>query len=230
MNGDGCASGAPRPTASSVPSNGAASNGSAKPGGDDPISAEQRLVAKLKAGDSAAFEELVRVHGPRMLALARRYLPRETDAEDTLQDAFMSVFRSIGTFAGESRLTTWLHRVTVNAALMRIRARSRRPETLLGDVKVEVMAEPRGELAWASTATEVLSRQETRDAVRRSLDRLQEESRIVVRLRDIEGMDLREISRLLGIGVNTVKSRLSRGRLALRTVLENHLSPGTVQR
>ena len=208
--------------------NGAAMNGSAKP--DDPIAAEQRLVAKLKAGDSAAFEELVRVHGPRMLALARRYLPRETDAEDTLQDAFMSVFRSIGTFAGESRLTTWLHRVTVNAALMRIRARSRRPETLLGDVKVEVMAEPRGEMAWTSTATEVLSREETRNAVRRSLDRLQEESRIVVRLRDIEGMDLREISRLLGIGVNTVKSRLSRGRLALRTVLENHLSPGTVQR
>jgi RNA polymerase sigma-70 factor (ECF subfamily) len=115
---------------------------------------------------------------------------------------------------------------------MRIRARSRRPETLLGDVKVDVMAEPRGEVAWASTATEVLSREETRSAVRRSLDRLQEESRIVVRLRDIEGMDLREISRLLGIGVNTVKSRLSRGRLALRTVLENHLqsSPGTVQR
>jgi len=199
---------------------------------DDPVAVEQCLVARLKAGDSAAFEELVRTHGPRMLALARRYLPRETDAEDTLQDAFLSVFRSIGTFAGESRLTTWLHRVTVNAALMRIRARSRRPETLLGDVKVDVMAEPRGEVAWSSTATEVLSREETRNAVRRSLDRLQEESRIVVRLRDIEGMDLREISRLLGIGVNTVKSRLSRGRLALRTVLESHLHPssGTVQR
>jgi RNA polymerase sigma-70 factor, ECF subfamily len=197
---------------------------------DDPVQAEARLVARLKAGESEAFEELVRVHGPRMLALARRYLPRETDAEDTLQDAFMSVFRSIGTFAGESRLTTWLHRVTVNAALMRIRARSRRPETLLGDVKVEVMAEPRGEVAWSSTATEVLSREETRSAVRKSLDRLQEESRIVVRLRDIEGMDLREISRLLGIGVNTVKSRLSRGRLALRSILENHLGTGTVQR
>ena len=190
-------------------------------GAPDP---EAEFVARLKLGDPEAFETLVREHGPRMLALARRYLPRETDAEDALQDAFMSVFRFVGSFAGGSRLTTWLHRITVNAALMRIRARSRRHKTLPEDAQVEVtLAETVEGADPAFTASDLLSREETRDVVRRCLDRLEEDCRIVVRLRDIEGLDLREIGRLLGVGVSTVKSRLRRGRLTLRALLESHL-------
>jgi RNA polymerase sigma-70 factor (ECF subfamily) len=187
---------------------------------DEEVRAEADLVARLQAGEAQAFEQLVRAHGPRMLALARRFLPKEADAEDALQDAFVSVFRSISSFAGESRLTTWLHRVTVNAALMRIRARSRRPETSYEDAAMDVLAESAGSVEWSVSAAELLAREETREAVRRALDGLHEEARIVVRLRDIEGMDLHEIARLLGIGVSTVKSRLRRGRLALRAVLE----------
>src|SRR5258707_818341 len=83
--------------------------------------AEATLIARLKAGEEAAFEELVRRHGPRMYAVARRYLPQEADAQDALQEALLCAYRGIGTFAGGSRLDTWLYRVTVNSSLMRIR-------------------------------------------------------------------------------------------------------------
>ena len=191
----------------------------ASPAGGD----EARLVERLKAGEEAAFEELVRAHGPRMLAIARRFLPSEADAEDAFQDALLSVFRSVAAFAAESRLGTWLHRITVNAALMRLRTRSRRPETLVDDGEFEVVAESSGRLEWGVTASEMLARDELRTAVRASLDRLPEESRIVVRLRDIERMDLSEISLLLDLPLSTVKSRLRRGRSAVRAAIDAQL-------
>jgi RNA polymerase sigma-70 factor, ECF subfamily len=179
---------------------------------------EASLVTRLQAGEESAFEELLREHGPRMMAVARRYLSKEADAEDALQDAFLNVYRAIGSFAGESRLGTWLHRVTVNAALMRIRSRSRRPETPLE--KDEFRAAEAGiSRDWGFSASEALAREEICAAVRSALAGIPEEYRIVVRLRDIEGIDLREISRLLGIGLSTVKSRLQRGRLILREVI-----------
>jgi RNA polymerase sigma-70 factor (ECF subfamily) len=168
---------------------------------------------------------MVRTYGPRLLALARRYLPTEADAEDALQDAFLSVFRSIRGFAGDSRLGTWLHRVTVNAALMKIRAKGRRPETSIDEVgatAAHLWPDPDAPPASSFAVAESISREETREVVRRAIDGLHEEPRIVVHLRDIERMELREISVLLGVGLSTVKSRLRRGRMALRAVLESH--------
>jgi RNA polymerase sigma-70 factor (ECF subfamily) len=181
------------------------------------------LIARLKTGDDAAFEELVRDYGPRMLAVARRFLPRDADAEDALQDAFVSVVRGIRSFAGESRLSTWLHRITVNAALMRIRTRSRRPETPLEDANGRLVEDGVQTEAWGFTATEALIKVEVRLAVQGALARLPDEVRAIVRLRDIEGLDLREIAGLLGLGLTTVKTRLHRGRLALRGLLDAEL-------
>lgn len=190
-----------------------------RPPAQPPVEQEQAFVRRLQAGDEQAFEELVRTHGPRMLCAARRFMPREADAADVLQDAFLSVFRGVGSFAGGSRLSTWLHRVTVNAALMRIRARSRRPE-VQADPALLLQGESRrpggGELA----VSDALGRGEVLDCVRESLRRLPEEIRAVVRLHDVEGMDLREISSLLGVCCSTVKTRLHRGRVALRGLLE----------
>jgi RNA polymerase sigma-70 factor (ECF subfamily) len=185
-----------------------------------PVEDEAALVARLQAGEEAAFEEVVRLYGPKMLAVARRFLPREADAEDALQDAFLSVYRSVGSFQGGSRLSTWLHRVTVNAALMRIRARSRRPDMTADDSGMDGPRAPGRGDAWSLTAAEALQRVEIRDGVRAGLARLPEEVRAVVRLRDIQGLDLREIGALLDIGLSTVKARLHRGRLALRTYLD----------
>src|SRR5215510_12491477 len=88
---------------------------------------EPKLLERLLAGDEQAYEELVRTYGGRMLAVARRFLPVEEDARDAVQDAFLSAFRSISSFEGHAQLSTWLHRIVVNAALMKLRTRRRKP-------------------------------------------------------------------------------------------------------
>src|SRR5256885_11783693 len=91
--------------------------------GNDPS-----FVARLRTGDGDAFEDLVRHHGGRLLRVARRFMKSEDDARDALQDTFLSVFRSIGRFESSARLSTWLHRITVNACLMRLRTHRRHAE------------------------------------------------------------------------------------------------------
>ena len=165
----------------------------------------------MKAGEGRAFEELVRTEGPRMYAVALRYLPHEADAEDALQDALLNAFRGIGSFAGDSRLSTWLHRVTVNAALMRIRGRARRREASADPAGLEETAAQAG-----SDSNDPVARAEIRDRVRSAIARLPESYRTVLMLRDIEGIHLEEMGRLLGVGLSTVKARLHRARHALR--------------
>src|SRR5205809_4126557 len=89
---------------------------------------ERELVARLKAGDPAAYEDLVRTLGGRLLAVARRMLRDDEAARDAVQDAMLSAFRGICSFDGQARLSTWMHRIVVNAALMKIRSRQRKPE------------------------------------------------------------------------------------------------------
>lgn len=193
--------------------------------GDPNPRADDDLVRRLQAGEDAAFEDLVRLHGPRMLAVARRYLPVEADAEDAVQDAFVSVARSIGAFEGGSRLSTWLHRVVVNAALMRIRARSRRPERSADEDTLEAATGSAGRPGAPCATTEGASKAELRSLVREEIDRLSEPHRIVLVLRDLDGMDLDQVAAVLGIGLTTVKMRLHHGRRALRAALEPRLAP-----
>lgn len=193
---------------------------------DDPDArADDDLVRRLKGGEDAAFEELVRRHGPRMLAVARRYLPGDADAQDATQDAFVSVARSIHAFAGESRLSTWLHRIVVNAALMRIRAQSRRPDRSVDEATLEAASAGAARPDATCAATDRVAQGELRRMVREEVARLSEVNRVVLVLRDLEGMDLREIAALLGIGLTTVKMRLHHGRRALKAALEPRLAP-----
>ena len=89
---------------------------------------EKTFITGLRNGDAACYESLVRDYGGRMLAVARRYLKNDADARDCVQDAYLQAFRSIENFEGRSSLQSWLHRIVVNAALMKIRARKRRPK------------------------------------------------------------------------------------------------------
>src|SRR5438132_11627990 len=95
---------------------------------------EAALVAELRAGDEPAFERMVRLYSPRMLAAARRILGNEEDARDAVQDAFISAFKAMTSFEGESRLATWLHRIGINAALMRLRSRQRKNERPISEL------------------------------------------------------------------------------------------------
>jgi RNA polymerase sigma-70 factor (ECF subfamily) len=183
---------------------------------------EGQLLARLRAGDELASAALVRTHGGRMLQVARRFMRCEQDADDVVQDAFLSAFASIDSFAAGSRLSTWLHRITVNAALMKIRSRSRRPETALeGLPDFDATGHhTRPVPPWAADAADRAATGETRQLVREAIDRLPESYRQVLLLRDIEEYDTAEVAAMLGCSTANVKTRLHRARQALRTLLE----------
>lgn len=188
---------------------------------------ESALVERLRLQDEAACEELVRAHSGRLLSVARRMLRNEEDARDAVQEGFVSAFRAIQRFNGDCRLSTWLHRIVVNAALMKIRTRSRRPEESIEDMLPRFLedghhAEPTSD--WGS-ANSLLEQRETRERVRAAIQQLPDSYRTVLMLRDIEELDTAETAQLLGLTPNTVKIRLHRARQALAKVLEPAFRP-----
>jgi RNA polymerase sigma factor (sigma-70 family) len=145
-----------------------------------------------------------------------------------VQDAFLLAFRGLPAFAGRCRLSTWLHRITVNAALMKLRTRSRKPEASLDDLLPDFV--PDGHhvtqfTEWSLSPSQHLLRAEARDQVRVAIDRLPSAYRTVLLLRDIEELDTTEVARMLGISTNAVKIRLHRARQALRTLLDPTFRP-----
>lgn len=190
---------------------------------------EDELLAALRAGDAAAFETLVRSCTPRLLVVARRLLANEEEARDAVQEAFIAAFRSIRTFAGQSRLSTWLHRIVVNACLMRLRGRGRRPEESIEPLLPKFLEDGHHATPvtdWSLNAHRALEREETRAAVRGSIARLPDSLRNVLILRDIEELDTAETAQALGLTPGAVKIRLHRARQALRTLLEGRLKRG----
>jgi RNA polymerase sigma-70 factor (ECF subfamily) len=185
-------------------------------GGDDAA-----LCVALRAGDPAAFEQVVRTHGGPLLRVCRRILRNEDDAHDAVQDTFLALSRHAGSFSGASRLSTWLYRIAVNAALMKLRRR--RPETPLDDLlpAFDTTGRLTGDEGTLPEAD--LMREETRLLVRRAIERLPETHRNVLILRDIEEHDTRTTAELLGVSPNAVKIRLHRARLALRALLVEEL-------
>ena len=191
---------------------------------------EKGFVERLRKGDEAAFEELVRTRGGALLAVARRFLRNEEDARDAVQEAFVQAFRGISSFEEQARLSTWLRRIVVNASLMRLRTRRRKPEEPLDEELLPVFRADGHRIgvtaAWED-AEEKIEREETRQRVRSAIDRLPETSRTVLLLRDIEERTTEEAARLLGITENAVKIRLHRARQALRTLLDRDLFGAT---
>jgi RNA polymerase sigma-70 factor (ECF subfamily) len=194
-------------------------------GGTLPVDGDERaLVERMRRGDEMACELVVRRFAPRLLAVARRILGSEDEAHDALQEAFLSAFRGIDSFTGDSRLSTWLHRIVVNAALMRLRSRKRRAEDSIEDLLPRFADDGHwleAPSSWRSD--ELLERHETRATVRRCIERLPARHREVLVLRDIEELDTSEVAETLGITANAVKVRLHRARQALRTLIERDM-------
>ena len=190
-----------------------------------PAEDEATLVAQLRAGDEAAFEHVVRAYGGRLLAVARRIVDSEEDARDVVQDAFLNAFKSLDRFEGHAKLSTWLHRIVVNAALMKLRTRKRKPEqsieTLLPAYLDDGHHEERFK-SWDEPVDKLMERAENREIVRKQIDALPESYRTVLVLRDIEGLDTEETANVLGLSVNATKIRLHRARQALRSLLAPH--------
>jgi RNA polymerase sigma-70 factor (ECF subfamily) len=191
-----------------------------------------RLLERLRRGDQEAFTELVEGNTARLLAVAQRILRNEHDARDAVQEAFLMAFKGLPAFNGSAKLSTWLHRIAVNACLMRLRRRKHRAEASIDDLLPRFdesghWADAPGRLAASSD--ELLERRETRVAVRRCIDQLPETYRTVLLLRDIEDMETEAVAELLAITPNAVKIRLHRARQALRTLLEAELGGASAE-
>ncbi|MGH3438509.1 MAG: RNA polymerase sigma factor SigM [Sciscionella sp.] len=172
------------------------------------------LIAAHAAGDPHAFAEIVRRHRDRMWAVALRTVRDPEEAAEALQEACISAFRAAANFRAESQVTTWLHRIVVNACLDRIRRRQARPTVALPENGPEPAA-PR----------DAMADRETRMVVADALAALPEDQRAPIVLVDVEGYSVAETAKLLGVAEGTVKSRCARGRAKLAKVLGHLRNP-----
>jgi RNA polymerase sigma-70 factor (ECF subfamily) len=182
------------------------------------------------ADGTTTAEGVFYAYAPRVYSVARRMLGNDTDAEDVTQDVLLQVVRKLDTFRGEAGLTTWLHRVTVNAALLHRRRQSRRRECQVG-APLDVL--PGGDKAARAPCPpeapdQRILRSETRKLIEAAVARLPEMYRDVYVLADVEGLSNAEIGGLLGLKVPAVKSRLHRARLMMREALDPHFKEGRV--
>ena len=183
---------------------------------------EKILLSALREGHEWAFETMVRMFGGRLLSVARRFMRNDEDARDVVQAAYLSAFQALNDFEGASQLSTWLHRIVVNTALMKIRSRGRKPEESIevllpafqGDGHhVERFSD------WSAPADQLLERKETRATVRACIEQLPDNYRTVLVLRDIEELSTSEVAEALSMTPTAVKVRLHRARQALSTLL-----------
>jgi len=185
----------------------------------------EELLEALKRREPAAFDRLIAQHGTMLYRVALRFMGQRQDAEEVLQEALLNVYEKVDTFDQRAAFTSWLYRIVVNTSLMRLRAKSRRPEELLDTSGPPFTTEGRHARevgAWALAPEDTLLRQEALVHLEQAIARLPDLYRAVYVLAEIEGLRHEEIATILGITVSTAKTRLHRARLLLREALANY--------
>ncbi len=196
---------------------------------DATAEAESKLVQRLRSGDPGAVEDVLRAHGGQLLAVARRILKDEHLAQDTLQDAFIMAMKGFDKFDGRSRLSTWLYRIVVNAALMKMRRKSFKSERPVGDLLPQFLDNghrhgARGD--WGQHPEKLAETHELQQLVLENISELPDDYRSILLLRDIEELNTQEAADVLGISPGAAKVRLHRARQALRELLDPHFRLG----
>jgi len=189
----------------------------------EPPSEESILVDAARAGDIGAFESLVRRYDRNVFRIAQHITQNREDAEDVVQDAFLKAYQNLGQFQGQSKFYTWLVRIAVNEALMRLRRR--RPERMVSideDVKTEEDSMPREIADWSPNPEQLYTQSELKDILGKTIQGLPASFRTVFVLRDVEGLSTEETASALELSVPAVKSRLLRARLQLRERLNRY--------
>ena len=189
----------------------------------EPVSDELALVQAAKAGDIAAFEELVRRYDRNVFRIAQHITQNREDAEDVVQDAFLKSYENLQQFQGQSKFYTWLVRIAVNEALMKLR--KRRPERMVSldeEVKTEEDSVPREVADWSPNPEQQYTQAELRDILTRTIQGLPPSFRTVFVLRDVEGLSTEETAEALDLSIPAVKSRLLLARLQLRERLSRY--------
>ena len=182
---------------------------------------EAEAIRRAQAGDSTAFEFLYQLHSRRVYALCLRMVGNPADAEDLLQEAFLQLFRKIGTFRGESAFSTWLHRMTVNVVLMRLRKKSLPTDSL--EETLEPDAETSGPKRDVGAPDLRLSGAVDRVNLERSIEKLPPGYRTVFVLHDVQGYEHNEIAGIMGCSVGNSKSQLHKARTRLRELLQEEI-------
>jgi len=181
---------------------------------------EAALVAAAKGGDAASFNELVNRYERKILRLAQNITQNREDAEDVMQEAFLKAYTHLANFQGDSRFYTWLVRIAVNEALMKLRKRRGGKEVSLDEpMETEDDLVPREVADWGPSPDQRYERAQMNSILSEAIEKLEPEFRMVFVLRDIEELSTEETAKLLGLSVPAVKSRLLRARLRLRQKL-----------
>jgi RNA polymerase sigma-70 factor (ECF subfamily) len=187
------------------------------------VSDELALVQAAKAGDVGAFEQLVKRYDRNVFRIAQHITQNREDAEDVVQDAFLKAYENLEQFQGQSKFYTWLVRIAVNEALMKLRRR--RPERMVSldeEVKTEEDSMPREVADWSPNPEQLYSQSELRDILTKTIQGLPPSFRTVFVLRDVEGLSTEETAEALDLSIPAVKSRLLRARLQLRERLNRY--------
>ncbi|MES1207072.1 MAG: sigma-70 family RNA polymerase sigma factor [Pseudomonadota bacterium] len=190
--------------------------------------AERLLIGRLKERDPSAFEEIVRRYGDKVFNLVYRMLGNRHEAEDITQEVFITVFKTVETFRGEAKFTTWLLRIAANQSKNRIKYLSRRP-TDSAEID-EAGGPPPGVAATPGPVAHgqidgpdiLMEAAELESLMQKAIASLDEEHRLLVILRDVEELSYQEIGEITGLPEGTIKSRLHRARMAIKEVLDRH--------
>jgi RNA polymerase sigma-70 factor (ECF subfamily) len=194
-----------------------------------------QLLSRLQSGDERALAELADAYGTKIYQLAFRYLRNKEDAEEVTQDVLFKVYRKVGEFRGDAALSSWIYRITFNAAMSRVRTaqfqRSQEDDRQLASDDSESSSASQPDIAdWSNMADERVLRSQLRRRVLRAILALPVIYRAPVMLRDIQGMSTEEASAMLRVKDQTLKSRLHRGRLILRKQLADFAGGLTMHR
>jgi RNA polymerase sigma-70 factor (ECF subfamily) len=184
------------------------------------------LIEGAKSGNYHAFEELVRRYHDRVFRLAYGMTKSDSEAEEVVQDTFLSLFRSLTAFRGASAPSSWIFRIAANSALMRLRTKRRKPLLSIDDLPLGPDDKRRKALwaagEWSRQPDEKLLSSELARHIEDAIERLPEKYRLVLLLRDIEGLNNEEVAEALGLTLPTVKARLHRSRLFVRDELDRY--------
>lgn len=181
------------------------------------------LVDEFKAGDISAFEEIISRYESKVMNLALRFTRNQEDAEEVLQDVFTTVYRKIDGFRGQSAFSSWLYRIVVNAAFMKLRKRKQTQTVSIDDLApaVKQYCMERDAVTNQHLHNVAISR-ELQEVLQRAIDRLPDQYRAVFVLRDVDGLSNQETGEILNLSIPAVKSRLHRSRIMLRKKLQRY--------
>jgi RNA polymerase sigma-70 factor (ECF subfamily) len=188
---------------------------------------EKSLLSRIHAGEQAACAECIERHAPGVYGLALRLMKNEADAEDVMQETFLSAFQAVDDFEGRASLKTWLYRITYNTAMMRHRSQAKAPGDSVED-RLESAADgyplPRQFYDWCCLPESSFESEEVRVELEEAIRDLPETLRGVFLLRELEGLSTRETAQTLDVSTDVVKTRLRRARLALREQLSAYFA------